>query len=58
MKTALLSVSDKSGIVDFANGLIQQGFRIISTGGTKKKYWRPLILRLAVLNQLPIFLKC
>ena len=36
MKTALLSVSDKSGIVDFANGLIQQGFRIISTGGTKK----------------------
>lgn len=36
MKTALLSVSDKSGIIDFAHGLVKLGFRIVSTGGTKK----------------------
>ena len=33
---ALLSVSDKSGIVDFAKGLITHGFRLLSTGGTYK----------------------
>ncbi len=33
---ALLSVSDKSGIVDFAKGLEKLGFEIISTGGTYK----------------------
>ncbi len=31
---ALLSVSDKSGIVEFAKGLNSLGFEIISTGGT------------------------
>lgn len=31
---ALLSVSDKSGIVDFAKGLLQSGFGLLSTGGT------------------------
>ena len=31
---ALLSVSDKSGIVDFARGLIALGVEIVSTGGT------------------------
>jgi phosphoribosylaminoimidazolecarboxamide formyltransferase/IMP cyclohydrolase len=35
-KLALLSVSDKTGLVDFAQGLVEQGFTIISTGGTKK----------------------
>ena len=35
-KRALLSVSDKSGIVDFAKELIALDFEIISTGGTKK----------------------
>jgi len=34
---ALLSVSDKSGIVEFAKGLQELGFEIISTGGTFKK---------------------
>ncbi|HGZ71372.1 MAG TPA: bifunctional phosphoribosylaminoimidazolecarboxamide formyltransferase/IMP cyclohydrolase PurH, partial [Nitratifractor sp.] len=34
---ALLSVSDKSGIVDFAKGLKELGFEIISTGGTYKQ---------------------
>lgn len=33
---ALLSVSDKSGIVDFAKGLITHNFRLLSTGGTYK----------------------
>jgi len=34
---ALLSVSDKSGIVEFAKGLEELGWEIISTGGTYKK---------------------
>jgi len=34
---ALLSVSDKAGIVEFAKGLESQGWDIISTGGTYKK---------------------
>ncbi|MDW0109531.1 bifunctional phosphoribosylaminoimidazolecarboxamide formyltransferase/IMP cyclohydrolase [Sporosarcina aquimarina] len=36
MKRALLSVSDKTGIVEFAIGLKEAGFEIVSTGGTKK----------------------
>ncbi len=35
-KYALLSVSDKNGLVDFATGLIKLGYTILSTGGTKK----------------------
>jgi phosphoribosylaminoimidazolecarboxamide formyltransferase / IMP cyclohydrolase len=34
-KRALISVSDKSGISEFARELVQLGFEIISTGGTK-----------------------
>lgn len=33
-KKALLSVSDKSGVADFARGLVNLGFEILSTGGT------------------------
>lgn len=36
MKRALISVSDKTGIIDFAGTLVQNGFEIISTGGTHK----------------------
>jgi phosphoribosylaminoimidazolecarboxamide formyltransferase/IMP cyclohydrolase len=36
MPTALLSVSDKTGLVDFANGLHRLGWKLISTGGTAK----------------------
>ena len=36
MKRALLSVSDKSNIVEFAKSLVNNGFEIISTGGTYK----------------------
>jgi phosphoribosylaminoimidazolecarboxamide formyltransferase/IMP cyclohydrolase len=36
MKRALISVSDKTGVVDFARGLAEAGFEIISSGGTAK----------------------
>lgn len=36
-KRALISVSDKSNIVEFAKSLVGFGFEIISTGGTFKK---------------------
>lgn len=36
MKRALISVSDKNGIVEFAKALIENDIEIISTGGTKK----------------------
>ncbi len=36
IKRALISVSDKTGIVDFANGLSKSGVEILSTGGTAK----------------------
>ena len=32
-KQALLSVSDKVGIVDFARGLVSKGYPILSTAG-------------------------
>ncbi len=34
MKRALLSVSDKSGIVDFGRELVRRGWEVVSTGGT------------------------
>lgn len=36
MKRAIMSVSDKTGLVDFAKGLLDAGFEIISTGGTSR----------------------
>jgi phosphoribosylaminoimidazolecarboxamide formyltransferase/IMP cyclohydrolase len=36
VKRALLSVSDKAGLVDFAKGLAGHGVQLISTGGTKR----------------------
>ena len=33
---ALISVSDKAGIIDFAKALVAQEIEIISTGGTAK----------------------
>ncbi len=35
-KRALISVSDKNGIEDFAKGLVVLGYEIVSTGGTAK----------------------
>jgi phosphoribosylaminoimidazolecarboxamide formyltransferase/IMP cyclohydrolase len=34
MRRALLSVSDKTGLVDFARALVDRGFELVSTGGT------------------------
>ncbi|NMA68923.1 MAG: bifunctional phosphoribosylaminoimidazolecarboxamide formyltransferase/IMP cyclohydrolase, partial [Desulfitobacterium sp.] len=36
VKRAILSVSNKEGIVELAQGLVEQGFELISTGGTYK----------------------
>lgn len=36
MRRALISVSDKTGIVKFANELVELGFEIVSTGGTAR----------------------
>lgn len=33
---ALLSVTDKTGVVDFARGLVRLGFDLVSTGGTAR----------------------
>src|ERR1700730_18551679 len=36
IKRALISVTDKTGVVDFARGLASLGIEIISTGGTAR----------------------
>ena len=36
IKRALISVSDKTGIVDFARGLAAKQIELLSTGGTAK----------------------
>src|SRR5215208_3908358 len=33
---ALLSVSDKSGLIEFARALVDRGIELVSTGGTAK----------------------
>ena len=37
MRRALLSVSDKHGVVDFARGLAELGVELLSTGGTARE---------------------
>jgi phosphoribosylaminoimidazolecarboxamide formyltransferase/IMP cyclohydrolase len=37
VRRALLSVSDKRGLVDFARGLVELGIEIVSTGGTARE---------------------
>lgn len=36
MKRAFLSVFDKTGVVEFAQGLVREGFELLSTGGTQR----------------------
>ncbi len=36
MKRAILSVSDKSGLLEFGRGLVARGFELVSTGGTAR----------------------
>ncbi|HHC71453.1 MAG TPA: bifunctional phosphoribosylaminoimidazolecarboxamide formyltransferase/IMP cyclohydrolase, partial [Thiotrichales bacterium] len=45
IQRALISVSDKNGIVDFARALAERGVEILSTGGTA---------RLLTDNQIPV----
>src|ERR1044071_5201979 len=33
---ALISVSDKTGLIEFARGLVSHGVELVSTGGTAK----------------------
>ena len=47
MRRAILSVSDKAGLVAFARGLSARGFELVSTGGTARTL---LEAGLAVLN--------
>ena len=37
-KRALISVSDKNGILEFAKELVALGYEVLSTGGTKNYY--------------------
>ena len=37
VRRALLTVSDKRGLVDFARGLVELGVEIVSTGGTARE---------------------
>ena len=37
MRRALVSVTNKEGIVEFCKGLVELGYEIVSTGGTLKK---------------------
>jgi phosphoribosylaminoimidazolecarboxamide formyltransferase / IMP cyclohydrolase len=37
VRRALLSVSDKTGLVEFARGLVELGVEIVSTGGTARE---------------------
>src|SRR6476469_7807200 len=36
MRRAILSVSDKSGLISFAQDLVKRGFELVSTGGTAR----------------------
>jgi phosphoribosylaminoimidazolecarboxamide formyltransferase/IMP cyclohydrolase len=36
MRRAILSVSDKSGLIPFAQALVKRGFELVSTGGTAR----------------------
>jgi len=36
MRRAVLSVSDKRGLIEFARGLAARGFELVSTGGTAR----------------------
>src|SRR5918999_4214217 len=37
VRRALLTVSDKTGLVEFARGLVDMGIEIVSTGGTARE---------------------
>ncbi|MFB4168594.1 bifunctional phosphoribosylaminoimidazolecarboxamide formyltransferase/IMP cyclohydrolase [Virgibacillus sp. JSM 102003] len=47
-KRALISVSDKANIIEFAEGLVELGYEIISTGGTLNKLTEAGVQAIAV----------
>ena len=54
-KRALISVSDKAGIVEFAQELKKLGWEIISTGGTKVALDNAGVETIAIDNSYDIF---
>ncbi|HEY0282906.1 MAG TPA: bifunctional phosphoribosylaminoimidazolecarboxamide formyltransferase/IMP cyclohydrolase [Rhizomicrobium sp.] len=54
IRRALLSVSDKTGLADFAKGLAKHGIQLISTGGTAKAL-REAGLKVADVSELTKF---
>ena len=56
-KRAIISVSDKTGVVEFASELAELNYEIISTGGTKKR-WMQLVSQQLPLMRSLIFRKC
>ena len=56
-KRALISVSDKTGIVDFAKRLAKLGYEIISTGGTYRVL-KEAGLELMQIDELTGFPEC
>lgn len=47
-KRAIISVSDKSGLIPFVQGLVDCGYTIISTGGTKMALEKAKITTMAI----------
>ena len=54
-KKVLISVSDKAGIVEFAQELKKLGWEIISTGGTKVALDNAGVETIAIDNSYDIF---
>ena len=54
-KRALISVSDKAGIVEFAQELKKLGWEIISTGGTKVALDNAGVETIAIVDSYDIF---
>ena len=54
-KRALISVSDKAGIVEFTQELKKLGWEIISTGGTKVALDNAGVETIAIDNSYDIF---
>ena len=52
-KRALISVSDKQGVSDFAKGLIRLGYEIISTGGTYELLKDQSVLNVSQVTNFP-----
>ncbi|MCL2033198.1 MAG: bifunctional phosphoribosylaminoimidazolecarboxamide formyltransferase/IMP cyclohydrolase [Oscillospiraceae bacterium] len=56
-KRALISVSDKTGVLQFAKGLTELGFEIVSTGGTAK-YLREKSVEITEISDVTSFPEC